>query len=545
MRQHIDELEAELVGERARREGVERRDKILQAQIAKEADTQLGLQRERDSALDEIAALKGTVAELTRARSEAEARKTDTLQQVAALKVTVDEVTRARSDAEQRLSKLRQTKAKEIVQSISPFVIAAAVATVGIWTYQLIWRAPQPLPAIISNSTSDLEAKLNAAELEQQRLTEQVQRQEKVAAEAQTKLQAAQAELQNQAKAATDADSKRKTAEDEQQRLKAELQRQAKAAADADTARKAAEDERQRLAAKLEEERKATATARPSVVPAAQPSPALPQPAPAASAPSQSTPTVMASTLFEIRRNTEAFGSENNSGDYVGIVVSLEDCEQKCRQSTSCNAFAFSKSNKGCFLYPRPELKPHTLYDSGVRQAAAPPTNQSTTTATKAPFEIRTNVEARGKASTDWSYLGTLASRDECQQKCTQLPQCNAFTFSKATKSCHSYANAEFLPNPTYDSGVRQSAALGAGPPVSEGSFEIRRNTSVRGALIRPQHGVSSIEECEKNCRENVYCKFFSYTNKADRNGANWCVLYQNSGGGFIAAEGYDAGIRR
>jgi TIR domain len=58
VRQQIDELEAELVGERARREGVERRDKILQAQIAKEAETQLGLQRERDSALDESAALK-------------------------------------------------------------------------------------------------------------------------------------------------------------------------------------------------------------------------------------------------------------------------------------------------------------------------------------------------------------------------------------------------------------------------------------------------------------------------------------------------------
>src|SRR5262249_13665936 len=117
VRQQLDELEAELVGERARREGVERRDKTLQAQIAKEAETQLELQRERDSAPDEIAARKGTVAEVTRARSEAEARETDTLQQVTALKVTVDEATRARSAAEQSLSKLRQTKAKEIVRS--------------------------------------------------------------------------------------------------------------------------------------------------------------------------------------------------------------------------------------------------------------------------------------------------------------------------------------------------------------------------------------------------------------------------------------------
>jgi TIR domain len=260
VRQHIDELEAELVGERARREGAERRDKTLQAQIAKEAETQLVLQRERDRALDEIAALKGTVAELTRARSEAEARETDTLQQVAALRTTVDEVTRARSDAEQRLSKVRQIKANEVVRSVSPFVIAAAVATVGIWTYQLIWPAPQPLPAVISDSTTeagqqqlaaimeeqqrqakaaaDTQGKLEAAEAEQQRLREEVQRQAKAAADADAKRQAAEAEQQRLTKAAGEADSKRKTAEAEQQelqeRLRNELQRQAKATSGAE-----------------------------------------------------------------------------------------------------------------------------------------------------------------------------------------------------------------------------------------------------------------------------------------------------------------------
>jgi predicted nucleic acid-binding Zn-ribbon protein len=248
VRQHIDELEAELVGERARREGVERRDKILQAQIAKEADTQLGLQRERDSALDEIAALKGTVAELTRARSEAEARETDTLQQVAALKVTVDEVTRARSDAEQRLSKLRQTKAKELVRSISPFVIAAALATVGIWTYQLIWPAPQPLPALISDSTvageqqeqlrqaaADTQAKLEAAEGERHRLKDEVQRQTKAAAEVEAKLQAAQAEQQRQTNAVAEAQTKLQGAQAAARDADTKRQAAEKAAADADT----------------------------------------------------------------------------------------------------------------------------------------------------------------------------------------------------------------------------------------------------------------------------------------------------------------------
>jgi TIR domain len=223
VRRQIDEIEAELVGERTRREGAERRDRTMQAQIAKEVEAQQALKRERDDAigevaklkatvedltqaraeaaaleaqvqqdlklgrdkaLDELAELRATVEELTQARSDGEARQAaaqrrdaalraqiakeveaqqalkrerdEALDEVAALKTTVEELTQARADAEaratelsQRLRKIRQSKAQEIARSIgaafSPFVIAAAVATVGFWTYQLIWSAPQPL----------------------------------------------------------------------------------------------------------------------------------------------------------------------------------------------------------------------------------------------------------------------------------------------------------------------------------------------------------------------------------------------------------------
>ena len=136
VRQRMDEKDAELVGERARREGAERRDRVLQAQIAKEAEVQQVLKRERDDALDEVAALKGTVEKFTQARADATAKQTDVqqalkrehdsaLDEVAALKGTVEELTQARSDAEarvvdlsQRLSKVRQAKAKEIARSV-------------------------------------------------------------------------------------------------------------------------------------------------------------------------------------------------------------------------------------------------------------------------------------------------------------------------------------------------------------------------------------------------------------------------------------------
>jgi hypothetical protein len=51
-------LEAELVAERARLAAVERREKVLQAQIVKEVQAQSDLKQQRDQAVDEVTALK-------------------------------------------------------------------------------------------------------------------------------------------------------------------------------------------------------------------------------------------------------------------------------------------------------------------------------------------------------------------------------------------------------------------------------------------------------------------------------------------------------
>jgi chromosome segregation ATPase len=316
VRKQIDEIEAELVGERTRREGAERRDRTMQAQIAKEVEAQQALKRERDDALDEVAALKGTVEKLTQARADAEARAVELLQ---------------------RLRKVPQSKVQETARSIgaavSPFVIAAAVATLGFWTYQLIWSAPQPLMAVTSDSTP---------EAEQQRLKEEVQRQAEATAYVETKLKAAEAELQRQAEAAGDADAKRKAAEAEQQRLRDEVQRQTKAAADADAKRRAAEAEQQRLAAAL----------------------------------SQSSPAAT-NKLFEIRRDMEAKAATRDVNYRLdlrpALVRSMDECEQKCTQSATCNAFTLSKTafvtgERQCYLYSDAELVPNSNFDSGVRR---------------------------------------------------------------------------------------------------------------------------------------------------------------------------------
>jgi hypothetical protein len=87
--------------------------------------------------------------------------------------------------------------------AFSPFVIAAAVATAGFWTYQLIWSTPESLSAVTSEApleakrqaAADAEAKLKAAEAEQQRLRDEVQRLTNAAANADAKSRAAAAAL--------------------------------------------------------------------------------------------------------------------------------------------------------------------------------------------------------------------------------------------------------------------------------------------------------------------------------------------------------------
>jgi hypothetical protein len=195
-------MEAELVGERARREGAERRDKIMQARIAKEAEVQQDLKQERDKALDEVAARQATIEKLTTARADAEARDAQvqqdlkqernkaleetaklkatvdeltrtqkaSLEEIAALKAKVNELTQARSGAEERVIELSQRlseakRSQQIRAALFAGVpalrfgsIAAVAAIVGFWMYPLIrsGSVSQPTPQITQQSTPQI-----------------------------------------------------------------------------------------------------------------------------------------------------------------------------------------------------------------------------------------------------------------------------------------------------------------------------------------------------------------------------------------------------
>jgi TIR domain/PAN domain len=83
MQRRIDELEAELVAERSRREGYENTDSALQAQIAKEVLAQQELRRERNNANEKAVTLAKMVDELRREKSEFERKAAQLSQRLA------------------------------------------------------------------------------------------------------------------------------------------------------------------------------------------------------------------------------------------------------------------------------------------------------------------------------------------------------------------------------------------------------------------------------------------------------------------------------
>jgi hypothetical protein len=433
VRQQLDELDAELVGERARREGVERRDKTLQAQIAKEAQAHQDLKRELDKALDDTASLQATIDNLSKARLEAETaarelqrERDEVLGQSHALKATAEELSRIRSENEAnivelsrnlnektaQLSALTKSSARQIglarsamraalfargstMQCVS---IAAAVATLAFWTYHLVGSASPPIAQ------------------EQESVQESALLPVAVADEAQRKIE-------------------------EAEQLRKEAERQANLAADGDSKRKEAEADQQRLAAalKAEQEKQVAPTT-------TDKSAALSQ---SASAPSKG--------LFEIRRGMQARSTSNDWGDFLAVTTSAEECQQRCTPSAKCNAFTFNKADKTCYSFSNAQLVPNTNFDSGVRQSAAPTGTQSASVRDKGRFEIRRDTEATGP------YFSSkpAASIVQCEQACIENDKCQIFTYAKptytSTPGCFLYDNAKanLIKNDKYDTGIR------------------------------------------------------------------------------------------
>ena len=225
-------------------------------------------------------------------------------------------------------------------------------------------------------------------------------------------------------KAAADAEAQRKAAEAEQQRLaaiKEEEQRQAKAA-DLEAKRKAAEAEQQRLAAvRAEEERKAKSEA-------------------------------------EAAARRKAEEAEQQRAAALRPEQAPSDAEK------ACDARAVDVNAKPLIGMARISFIRKCVSDAEAARSALLP--QSAQQFAKAPFEIRTNVEAispyaRGPSpqsgtSAYWSSLESAMSTGECETICARSPACKIFSYSKNWQVCYMYSNATLAPNSNFDSGIRR-----------------------------------------------------------------------------------------
>jgi TIR domain-containing protein len=455
VRHQLDELEAELVGERARREGVERRDKTLQAQIAKEAQAHQDLKRELDKALDDTTALRATIENLSTARSEAETaarelqrERDDALGHSQALKTTSEELGRIRSESEAnivelsrnldektaQLSALTKSSARQIGLARSAmraalfargstmqFVsIAAAVATLSFWTYHLVGSASPP--------TASEQGSVEQASVLPVAVVEEARRKVEEAEQFRK-------EAERQANLAADADAKRQAAEAEQQRLKDEVQRQAKAAAEAETRLQGAQAEQLRQA-------KATTDAE-TRLQAAQ---------------AEQQRQTRAATDADGRRRAAEAEQQRLKDEVQRLTKAAADADTKRRaaedEQQRLAAKIEEERKKVALLMSSPAAPSADAKSAGPSPAA--PAAQSPQ---PSRFDEKKNMEASG-ILIGYSFETSVGG---CEQRCTRNVNCTVFSFKKTKHPtepgnyCFTYSRAtDINPNVAYDSGIRK-----------------------------------------------------------------------------------------
>jgi len=108
MKRTLDTLDAELVGERARRETAERRDRTLRERIAKEAEARQQLRVELDDALQRGEELDGLLKTEREQRQLAEARSIELVTEISARDVRQQSIEKDLGEARRVIETLQQ-----------------------------------------------------------------------------------------------------------------------------------------------------------------------------------------------------------------------------------------------------------------------------------------------------------------------------------------------------------------------------------------------------------------------------------------------------
>jgi hypothetical protein len=361
VQQKLNDVDAELEGERAKRETSEAHEKTLRAQISKEAKIQQGLKEGRDSALAEVAELKDAFqAQIAKQADTEQGLKTErdcAFAEVAELKATVERLSRARPAAETRWA--NEPMKRWLAPIAVGIVLLAAIlggTLVSLWQGR---KADGGAEAEVAGLTATVnkfdkarqDAEANAAQTAAQLVKSEQARQaaEAKAADAEKARQAIQAKADDADKArlaafarAEDADRARRAAE--------------VTAADTDNARQAAVA---RADAAYRAQQVAEAKAAQVIA------------APAATDPRRTVgagPATTVTNLFLSKPKMEARGKSTSPFSYTTGVASAAVCEQNCAQSNGCNVFTYNKDKGWCFMYSSADLVANEDYDSGIRK---------------------------------------------------------------------------------------------------------------------------------------------------------------------------------
>jgi hypothetical protein len=415
VQQKLNDVDAELEGERAKRQTAEAHEKSLRARISTEAKIQQDLKRERDQALAEASEFKVAVEERDKGLQSQIAKQADIEQglkterdravaEVARLTATVEGLSRALPDEPGNPTK----------RWLSPIavgiVLLAAVAGAFL--------------SLSPGRKADGEAGARFAEL-----TATVTKSDKARQDAEAKADQATAALTKSDKARQDAEAKATQtaaalAKSEQARQAAEAQaadaekaRQVATAkvADAEKARQTAETK----AADAEKARQAASKTADDAEKARQAATAKAAEADKARLAAEVKATGTVTGLFTLRRNTEAKSSGYSLSylTHFESIASVGDCEQACARSDSCKVFTYSKRNQKCFTFKDADLVANEDYDSGIRATVATVASPVIENAsqTVSGFTIRPDTTATGPLI-ETRASGTI---NDCGQRCT------------------------------------------------------------------------------------------------------------------------------
>jgi len=147
-------------------------------------------------------------------------------------------------------------------------------------------------------------------------------------------------------------------------------------------------------------------------------------------------------------------------------------------------------------------------------------------------FTIRTNMEAIGSSEDIPRYAFSI---NDCEQNCTRLGSCKAFSYNKSSGICYRYTQVPpVAPNANFDTGIRIMVL-----PVK--LFDVRTNVGITGGrqLGQETQSTSSVNDCEQKCMRWDVCRAFTLDKKFGR-----CYLYA-SGDFLPGKEEFDSGIRK